>query len=235
MSEKENTMEINEAILNRRSIRSFKPDPVPKKVLEEILDVCRWAPSGGNAQPWHFAVLGGEVLDEIKTRHEEKVKTSWDGSTFRDINPDLPRTVRYPESLMPRLQALRERMNSYLYPPGTERVEEKQIEYRAKGQRFFDAPNAIIIYCDDTSPTVMGAVGIVSQTICLSALSYGLGTCIMGQTILWPNIYRELLEIPEDKPIATSIAIGYPDFEAPINNYPRIREPLETLVDWYGV
>lgn len=175
------------------------------------------------------------MLDEIKSRLEEKVKTSWDGNTFRDINPDLPRTVRYPESLMPRLQALRERMNSYLYPPGTEKVGEKQLEYRAKGQRFFDAPNAIIIYCDDTSPTVMGAVGIVSQTICLAALSYGLGTCIMGQTILWPNIYRELLEIPEDKPIATSIAIGYPDFEVPINNYPRIREPLETLVEWYGI
>ena len=155
-------MEIIEAIRTRRSIRSYKPEPVPKEVLEELLDVCRWAPSGGNAQPWHFAVLGGTVLDEIRARLAEKVKTSWDGNTFRDINPDLPRKVPYPQSVVPRLQALRERMDSYLYPPGTERIEEKKIEYREKGQRFFDAPNAIIIYCDDTSPTVMGAIGIVS-------------------------------------------------------------------------
>jgi len=235
MTRKENIMEIIEAIRTRRSIRSFKPDPVPRKVLEELLDVCRWAPSGANAQPWHFAVLGGKVLDEVKTRLEEKAKTSWDGNTFRDINPDLPRTVPYPESLRPRLLALREQMDSYLYPPGTENVEEKRLEYRAKGQRFFDAPNAIIIYCDDTSPTVMGAVGIVSQTICLAALAYGLGTCIMGQMILWPEIYRELLGIPEGKPIATSIAIGYPDPEAPINTYPRPREPLDALVEWHGV
>lgn len=228
-------MDIVEAIRNRRSIRSFKPDPVPREVLEELLDVCRWAPSGGNAQPWHFAVLGGEVLDRVKARLKEKVKESWDGTTFTDMHPDLPRTTPYPRSLMPRMQALRERMESYLYPPGTENVEQKQTERREKGQRFFDAPNAIIIYCDDSSPTVMGAVGILSQTICLAALAYGLGTCIMGQTILWPEIYRDIVGIPEGKPVATSIAIGYPDPEAPVNNFPRPREPLDALAEWHGV
>ncbi len=227
-------MDVIEAIRTRRSIRSYKPDPVPKGVLEELLEACRWAPSGGNAQPWHFAVLGGRVLDEIKARLEEKVKTSWDGTTFLSANPDLRRTAPYPESLRPRTQGLRERMDAALYPPGTERVEEKRLEYRMKAQRFFDAPNAIIIYGDDPSPSVMGAVGIVSQTICLAALAYGLGTCIMGQTIMWPEIYRELLGIPEGKPIATSIAIGYPDLEAPINNFPRPREPLDVLAEWHG-
>jgi len=175
------------------------------------------------------------VLDEVKARLEEKVKTSWNGITFTDINPDLPRKGPYPELLMSRVMAIRELLDASLFPPGTERLEEKQIEYRAKSQRFFDAPNAIIIYTDDANPTVMGAVGIASQTICLAALAYGLGTCIMGQTILWPEIYRELLGIPEGKPIATSIAIGYPDSEASINNFPRPREPLGVLVDWHGV
>jgi nitroreductase len=36
-------MEIIEAIRTRRSIRSYKPDPVPRKVFEELLDACRWA------------------------------------------------------------------------------------------------------------------------------------------------------------------------------------------------
>lgn len=228
-------MEIIEAIRTRRSIRSFKPEPVPRKVLEEILDACRWAPSGGNAQPWHFAVLGGEVLDKVKAKFREKVEEYWDGTTFTHINPDLPRTVPYPRELMPRTQKLRERMRAYLYPPGTEDVEKKEEERREKGQRFFDAPSVIIIYCDDASPTVMGAVGIASQTICLAALAYGLGTCIMGQPIIWPELYRELLGIPEGKPIATSIAIGYPDTDAPVNNFPRPREPLDVLVDWHGV
>ena len=183
-------MEIIEAIRTRRSIRSFRPDPVPKKVLEEILDACRWAPSGGNAQPWHFAVLGGEVMDKVKARLSENVETYWDGITFTKVNPDLPRTVPYPEELTSRTQELRAQRIAYIYPPGTEDMEKKEEEYRARGQRFFDAPNAIIIYCDDASPTVMGAVGIVSQTICLATLAYGLGTCIMGWPIIWPDIYR---------------------------------------------
>ena len=228
-------MEVIEAIRNRRSIRSFKPDPVPRKVLEELLDVCRWAPSGGNIQPWHFAVLGGKVLDKVKARLEEKIKTSWDGEAFTNTHPDFARTGAYPESLRSRPQALRALRESYMFPPGTKMLEEKQTEYRAKGQRFFDAPNAIVIYSDDFSPTAMGAIGIVSQTICLAALSYGLGTCIMGSAVMWPEIYRELLGIPEGKPIATSIAIGYPDTAELVNNLPRSREPLETMLHRHGI
>ena len=58
-------MEVIETIRNRRCIRSFKPDPIPRKVLEKILEDCRWAPSASNTQPWEFAVLGGKMLDEF--------------------------------------------------------------------------------------------------------------------------------------------------------------------------
>ena len=47
----EDIVDIIEAIRTRRSIRAFKPDPIPKKVLGELLDVCRWAPSGGIPNP----------------------------------------------------------------------------------------------------------------------------------------------------------------------------------------
>jgi nitroreductase len=228
-------MDIIEAIRNRRSIRSYKPDPVPKEVLEELLDACRWAPSGGNVQPWHFAVLGGKVMDEAKARLEEKAKASWDGTGFKDMNPDFPRRGAYPESLVSRVEAQRERMNSSVFFSEGEDPEQNRNKFMFKMLRFFDAPNAIIIYTDDESPTAMGAIGIVSQTICLAALAYGLGTCIMGYTIMWPDIYRELLGIPKGKPIATSMAIGYPELEAQINTFPRLREPLDVLTDWHGV
>ncbi|MDD4876973.1 MAG: nitroreductase family protein [Dehalococcoidales bacterium] len=101
-------MDIIEAIRTRRSMRSFKPDPVPRKVLEELLDISRWAPSGGNAQPWYFSVLGGKLLDEIKAKLEVKVDTSYDGTGFTDTHPELPRlSTSYPEALMPRVQSLR--------------------------------------------------------------------------------------------------------------------------------
>lgn len=45
------------AIAARRSIRKFKPDPVPREVLEEILTAGTLAPSGKNKQPWKFYVI----------------------------------------------------------------------------------------------------------------------------------------------------------------------------------
>jgi nitroreductase len=51
-----------EALKGRRSIRSFKEDNVACEIIERLLDAARWAPSGGNKQPWRFVV----VKDAIK-------------------------------------------------------------------------------------------------------------------------------------------------------------------------
>ncbi len=85
-------MNILEAIRSRRSIRSFKPTPVSKRILEEVLDNSRWAPSGSNTQPWEFAVLGGKVMEEVNVRLAQKVKTEWDTDrlTFKACTPDIP-------------------------------------------------------------------------------------------------------------------------------------------------
>ena len=50
-------MEVFENIRRRRTIRDFKPDPVPDDVLHRILQAARWAPSSSNTQPWHFIVV----------------------------------------------------------------------------------------------------------------------------------------------------------------------------------
>jgi nitroreductase len=50
-------MEVYQCIRSRRTIREFKPDPVPEQVVYRILQAARWAPSSGNSQPWHFIVI----------------------------------------------------------------------------------------------------------------------------------------------------------------------------------
>ena len=59
-------MDLIEAIKSRKSIRGYKPDPVRREVLEEILEVATRAPSGMNTQPWEFTVVAGDVLDGIR-------------------------------------------------------------------------------------------------------------------------------------------------------------------------
>lgn len=53
-------MDTYEAILTRRSIIKFKPDPIPREVLERVLSAAMWAPSKGDLQNWYFVVLGGK-------------------------------------------------------------------------------------------------------------------------------------------------------------------------------
>lgn len=58
-------MDILALIKKRRSVRKFKNKPIPAKVIKEILEAGRWAPSGLNNQPWRFMVLGKEKKDAL--------------------------------------------------------------------------------------------------------------------------------------------------------------------------
>jgi len=59
-------MDIENAVRERRSIRMFKPDPVPKEIIGQILEEARWSPSWGNTQPWELYVVTGDILERFK-------------------------------------------------------------------------------------------------------------------------------------------------------------------------
>ncbi|MFC2066419.1 nitroreductase [Chloroflexota bacterium] len=225
-------MEVSQAIRSRRSIRGFKPDPVPRKVFEGLLETCRWAPSARNTQEWDLLILGGKVIAEIKARIVEKYKAKV------EANEDVPISALddMPELYRQRAIEGRDIIDSHQFPPGTEKLDEKRAAYFVKGWRFHDAPNAIILCTERVLyPTAIFDVGIMAQTICLAALDYGLGTTIMARPVYWPDIYREVLGIPESKLIVVSIGIGYPDPEVVVNSFPRHRVPWDVFTQWHGV
>ncbi|WP_439031147.1 nitroreductase family protein [Gordonia terrae] len=65
-------MQFDDVIMGRRSIRGFKPDPVPRELIEEILALAMRAPSSMNTQPWNFHVITGEPLDLIRAGNTER-------------------------------------------------------------------------------------------------------------------------------------------------------------------
>ena len=69
-------MDISEAVDQRKSIRAFKPDPVPLDLLNGILEQALRAPSWANTQPWEFAVATGKPLEVIQTGFLEKANAS---------------------------------------------------------------------------------------------------------------------------------------------------------------
>lgn len=106
--------------------------------------------------------------------------------------------------------------------------------------RFFDAPNAIIITIDHLDPESSGyyfmfSLGMLTQNIALAAVNSGLGTCIDLAAVLYPEIIRQVVGIPESRKIAIGIAIGYPDWDFPANRVETSRESLSNITSWHGI
>ncbi len=59
-------MNVDEAIRSRRTHKAFAPEPVPRELLGELLELARWAPNHHLTNPWRFRVLGPESLEALK-------------------------------------------------------------------------------------------------------------------------------------------------------------------------
>lgn len=221
-------MDIIDAIKMRKSIRGFKPNPVPKKIIEEILEIATRSPSAMNTQPWEFTIITGDVLEEIRKKNIEKlisepphpdhIVMGWDkDSIYRRRQVDLAKQIF-------QLMGIKK-----------EDIDGKN-RWMERGFRYFDAPVAIVISVDKslTENGPLLDIGAVIQTICLAALNYGLGTCIEDQGVMYPEVLREFAGIPESKRIIISIAIGYPDWDFPANKLESEREPVENISNWVG-
>jgi nitroreductase len=225
-------VDLTEAILSRKSIRAFREEPVPQKVLKEILRVAICAPSWTNMQPWEFVIVGGKKLQELKQALATKVDEA--------PCPDIHRPADLPEPYGTRRSAL---MAKILETKGIDRENrEKRQLWNIHVKRFFEAPDAIIICMDRSIYFIEGTLnvwalfscGLVAMNIVLLATNYGLGTCIEYVPVLHPNVIRDVLEIPNSKLIVLTVAIGVPNWDDPVNQFRSSREPLESIVKWCG-
>ncbi|MFC1926148.1 nitroreductase [Chloroflexota bacterium] len=219
-------MDVLEAIRLRKSIRGYKLTPVTKEVIQDILDASCRAPSASNSQPWEFTIVTGETLDNIKQGNLDMFDSG------ASQNPDISEEY-YTGEYKRRSVDLAIRIFRLM---GMERDnKEKRVEWMQKGLRFYDAPVVILLFMDRSfSVARLFDIGIISQTICLLALNYGLATCIHAQGILYPDVVRKFIKIPDSKMIVMCITVGYPDWDFPANKLETPREPVENIVNWYG-
>jgi nitroreductase len=219
-------MDIVEAIKQRRSIRAFKPDPIPEDTIRQIMEQSLWAPSWANTQPWEFAVVTGSKLEEIQKGFLEKGK--------QVPYPDVARPYEFPEPYMSRIMAL---------PDKKENESEKEMELRdMRNWKHYGAPAVIYLLVGRSFFYQEKGINVWSlydcggaiQNIMLLATSYGLGTIAQAQAVVYPDIIRNVLGIPESKLIALGIAMGYPDWENPANQSRTKREPSSEVIKWYG-
>ena len=222
-------MNIVDAVNNRKSIRNFKSDPVPKDVIREILTVAVRSPSAENSQPWEFTVLAGSVLDRIRQGNIEHMRSG------APLHPDLS-SKGWPSGSVYRKRQIEIAKQLFRLMEIPREDKEKRIQWMERGFRYFNAPAAIIVSTDRSLPypRPLFDLGALTQTICLVAIDYGLGTCISNQGIMYPDVLHDLAGIALSKRIVISIAIGYPDDDFPANKVVSTREAVDTISSWHG-
>jgi nitroreductase len=223
-------MDVIETIKQRRSIRAFKPDPVPDGILREIMELALRAPSGSNVQPWECAVVQGGKLDEIKEAHMAKA------GELPNLDFYIP--FQYSEPYDTRRKGI---LKGLMGIRGIAREDkERRMQFQMEGMRLWGA-SAVIYICiesslyrqgDKVNSWPMFDCGLLAQNIMLLATAHGLGTAPLIQAAAYPNVLRKILGIPESKLILLGIAIGYPDLDDPINHFCSERAPLDEVVKW---
>jgi nitroreductase len=215
-------MDLIRVIQERKSTRAFKSDPIPREKIEEILRLAIHAPSAINLQPWEFIVVSGEEKERLSRRlikgYREKQISCGPGA----IKP-LPKT--YGKRGAKALEAMR---------PFFEEMKVDSNQFINEGScNFYGAPAAIIICLDDSfSEARLVDIGVVLGYFILSAHEFGLGTCPIGLITAYEDEIKDLLNIPENKKVVIGAALGYPDWDSPINHFKSQREDLEKMVRW---
>ena len=222
-------MQFDEVMLGRRSIRGYKPDPVPRKLIEEVLTLAMRAPTSMNTQPWHFYVITGEPLNRIRAGNTERMvagipqsREFRTGQGFTGQHRD--RQVGVAKQLFSAMGIARD-------------DKDMRQDWVLRGFRQFDAPVCIIITYDrdvdgsDDSPFDCGGV---ANALVNAAWSRGLGTVINSQGIMQSPVVREHAGIAADQVIMKSIALGWPDHSFPANAVVSERKPIEEAAVFVG-
>ncbi|SFM88019.1 nitroreductase [Halopseudomonas yangmingensis] len=222
-------MNYDEVIFGRRSIRAFEQRPVPRKVLEEVIELAIRAPSSMNTQPWHLHVLTGEPLDRIRADNTERM--------LKGVPPQ--KEVRGSDAYEgPHRQRQVEIAVQLFEAMGIARDDkEKRQDWILRGFRQFDAPVSIVVTYDrilqdgDIATFDCGALvnGLVN-----AAWSRGLGCVVNSQGIMHSAVVRQHAGIPDDQVIMICVAMGYPDQSFPANAVVSRRRPVAEVARFVG-
>lgn len=179
---------ILENIKSRRSVRSYLDQKVPKRLIEEVLEAGRSAPSALNKQPWEFVVVTNKALIE-------------------KLSLSTRKTAKKVYALLPFLK---------LFKPDLR--DERTIAAIRKTAGtdhdtvFYNAPAIIFIVSRHSDGWVPIDCALAAQNMMLSAHSLGLGSCFIGRASMLSRDRRLLkkIGIRRGYRIYTTLIFGYP-------------------------
>ncbi|MDI7275252.1 MAG: nitroreductase family protein [Anaerolineae bacterium] len=197
------------ALRGRRSVRAFREEPVPRELIESILEAATWAPSASNLQPWRFVVLQGQRKAELVDLLHRFAA---------GLQPGLNPILWVHRRGLGRCAGIIEGASVAILAWAIVGPEDQRLRLVARG---------------DLTPLfswtmVVQSVAAAVQNLLLAAHALGLGAVWLGYpSLAGPEIARWLKEEGE---LMATVALGYPAAEPGQGR----RKPLAQVARWEG-
>ncbi|MGE0595249.1 MAG: nitroreductase [Hyphomonadaceae bacterium] len=218
-------MDVAEALKRRISIRAFTSAPVSETLLREILEVARFAPSGGNLQPWRVIAVAGAARDAVIAVAKANLPGAED---------DRP---VYPANLWEPYRSRRYKVGEDMYALLGIGRDDKPARHMhlAKNFEFFGAPAGLFFVIDKGMGHGQWAhLGMFMQSITLAATERGLATCMQEA---WARMRAPLAAhfgLGAQEMIYCGMALGHADMTNPVNTLRSERASVDEIAEFRG-
>jgi nitroreductase len=203
----------------RFSCRAFKPDPVPRAIIERILKVAQRTASWCNSQPWQVVIASGEANENFRKAIYAAE------SSGEDAGGDFPFPREYRGVYLERRRESGFQLyNTLGIPRGDKLAYAKQA---LENFNFFGAPHVAIIHTDEALG-VYGAIdcGAYVSNFMLAAQALGLGTIPQAALAHQSGLIRRHFKLGDDRRVVCGISFGFADKEHRINSYRTSRAAI---------
>jgi nitroreductase len=212
------TLDVRSAVIERKSVRGFKSDPVPLALVMRILDDAARAPSGTNTQPWRVHI----AIDAARDRLAKEV------TAVAETQPQSHEYQYSPDPLPEPWLSRRRKVGFDLY--GLAGIARNDVEGRKRqslaNYTFFGAPVGLFFTMDRRF--LYGSwldLGMFMQNVMTLARGYGLETCPQAAWVYYGPTVHRVLGIPEDEILVSGMALGVPDWSVVVNSLVTERVP----------
>jgi nitroreductase len=219
-------MHVEDAIISRRSIRAFKPDPVPEPLMRRILEAARWAPSGSNIQPWKIHVLNGDsrqkYTDALIAAEERGDDSGMEYNYYAPV---------WEEPFLGRRRACG--FGLYGAMGVTRGDREGRRQAFLSNYKFFGAGTGMLFWIRSTLEHGSWLdYGTFIQSLSVAARGWELSTIAQGALGEYPHVAHEMFSISEDYTLIGGMSIGWPEEEAPANLFQPERLEVDEFTTW---
>ena len=214
---------VDAAITSRRSIRAFLPTPVPREVVEDILQVAARAPSGTNTQPWRVYVLTGTAKESLSA----KLRAAYDDPAERARHTE--EYAYYPTEWVPPYIDRRRKVGWDLYGLlGIARTDKAGMHAQhRRNYDFFGAPVGLMFTIDRVMRQGSWLdFGMFLQSVMIAARGRGLDTCPQAAFTQFHRIIVEHVGAAANEQLVCGMSLGHADPRAIENTLVTERESV---------